>query len=105
MYYNILVNGNMILCGGMEYELYADDLHKITISDVLYGSEDYDYLSDKLNTYLDIELECKNKTFAFFKDVKFNNVKYDLSKDSATFKGTFKEYGEDLKVIIDEFIG
>lgn len=105
MYYKILVNDNMVLCGGMEYELCDEDLHKISISDVLYGSSDYDFLSDNLGEYLTIKLECDDKVFARLDGVKIKNIKYNLSDDSASFTGTFKEYTEDLKVIIDEFIG
>lgn len=105
MFFKVLVEDNMVLCGNFEYELCADDLHKVIISDVLYGTDDYDFLSDKLNEYVDIELEYNGKKFAKLTDVMIKNIKYNLKNESTTFVGTFKEYSENLRVIIDEMIG
>ena len=104
MYYILKIGEDkFILAEDCYYHLYNEELHEIKILGVIYGSNEYELLKEKLNIPFDIELveSNSNKTFARLSEVTLDNVEYHLKDDDVNFYGTFKEYAEDTDVVGD----
>ena len=96
MYYQLRIKDKLVFVGDFKYKLYNEQVHTVSILDVFYGSTDYEYLTQLLDTMIDIEILENGVMFAKLERVCLNEIEYHLRKDGVNFYGTFEEYYEDI---------